>query len=122
MILDEAGQKGTGRWAAIEAQILGVPATGIEAAVAARSLSSMKGEREEAAKAYKSGARTLDIANQTRFLSDLEQGLLAGKIAAYAQGFAVMEAASKGAWLEHSACHHGAHLARGLHHPLAASG
>ncbi|MGV6905186.1 MULTISPECIES: NADP-dependent phosphogluconate dehydrogenase [unclassified Brucella] len=95
MILDEAGQKGTGRWAAIEAQILGVPATGIEAAVAARSLSSMKGEREEAAKAYKSGARTLDIANQTRFLSDLEQGLLAGKIAAYAQGFAVMEAASR---------------------------
>ncbi|EEX84086.1 NADP-dependent phosphogluconate dehydrogenase [Brucella abortus] len=95
MILDEAGQKGTGLWAAIEAQILGVPATGIEAAVAARSLSSMKGEREEAAKAYKSGARTLDIANQTRFLSDLEQGLLAGKIAAYAQGFAVMEAASR---------------------------
>ncbi len=95
MILDEAGQKGTGRWAAIEAQMLGVPATGIEAAVAARSLSSVKGEREEAAKIYKSGARRLSISDQTRFLVDLEQGLLAGKIAAYAQGFAVMEAASK---------------------------
>ncbi len=97
MILDEAGQKGTGRWAAIEAQMLGVPATAIEAAVAARSLSSMKAVRALGAAAYKPAARTLDIPDHTRFLADLEQGLLAGKIAAYAQGFAVMEAAS----LEH---------------------
>ncbi|MFC6490794.1 NADP-dependent phosphogluconate dehydrogenase, partial [Nitratireductor sp. GCM10026969] len=39
VILDRAGQKGTGRWSAIEAQTLGIPATAIEAAVAARSLS-----------------------------------------------------------------------------------
>ncbi len=95
MILDEAGQKGTGRWAAIEAQMLGVPDTAIEAAVAARSLSSLKDEREAAFKAYNPGPRTLDVSDQTRFLADLEQGLLAGKIAAYAQGFAVMTAASK---------------------------
>lgn len=95
MILDEAGQKGTGRWAAIEAQMLGVPATAIEAAVAARSLSSLKATRELAAKAYKPGSRSLDISDQAKFLADLEQGLLAGKIAAYAQGFAVMEAASQ---------------------------
>ncbi len=95
MILDEAGQKGTGRWAAIEAQMLGVPATAIEAAVAARSLSSLKAARALAAKAYNPGQRSLEISDQAKFLADLEQGLLAGKIAAYAQGFAVMEAASQ---------------------------
>ncbi|KRD72213.1 hypothetical protein ASE60_23555 [Ensifer sp. Root278] len=42
LILDKAGQKGTGKWSVIEAQNMGVPATGIEAAVAARSISSMK--------------------------------------------------------------------------------
>ena len=52
VILDSAGQKGTGRWAAIEAQMLGIPATGIEAAVAARSISSLVKERSEASKAY----------------------------------------------------------------------
>ncbi|MBK0024317.1 NADP-dependent phosphogluconate dehydrogenase [Brucella pseudogrignonensis] len=95
MILDQAGQKGTGRWSAIEAQMLGVPATGIEAAVDARSISSLKAEREAAEKAYKPAPRTLDIADQAQFLADLEQGLLAGKIVAYAQGFAVLAAASK---------------------------
>ena len=43
MILDRAGQKGTGKWSAIEAQQLGVPATAIEAAVAARVISSLEG-------------------------------------------------------------------------------
>lgn len=95
IILDEAGQKGTGRWSAIEAQMLGVPATAIEAAVAARSLSAMKAKRQAAEKAYAPSARTLDIPDQTSFLADLEQALLAGKIAAYAQGFAVMAGASE---------------------------
>ncbi|MFC4625104.1 NADP-dependent phosphogluconate dehydrogenase [Daeguia caeni] len=95
IIRDEAGQKGTGRWAAIEAEALGVPATGIEAAVAARSLSTWKDLRITAAKAYGVGMRRLDIADQAGFLNHLEQGLLAGKIAAYAQGFAVLAAASK---------------------------
>lgn len=94
VILDEAGQKGTGRWAAIEAEMLGVPATGIEAAVAARSLSSAKKLRIAAEKAYQPAPRTLDVSDTRKFLDDLEQGLLAGKIAAYAQGFAVMAAAS----------------------------
>ncbi|RUV28970.1 NADP-dependent phosphogluconate dehydrogenase, partial [Mesorhizobium sp. M7A.F.Ca.MR.148.00.0.0] len=42
IILDRAGQKGTGKWSVIEAQQLGIPATAIEAAVAARVLSSIK--------------------------------------------------------------------------------
>ena len=45
VILDRAGQKGTGRWTAIEAQMLGAPATAIEAAVAARNLSARLDER-----------------------------------------------------------------------------
>jgi 6-phosphogluconate dehydrogenase len=95
VILDSAGQKGTGRWAAIEAQMLGIPATGIEAAVAARSISSMVSQRGEASKSY-SGLETAQLSgDSTAFIDALEQGLLAGKIAAYAQGFDIMAGASK---------------------------
>jgi 6-phosphogluconate dehydrogenase len=92
IILDRAGQKGTGRWSAIEAQQLGIPATGIEAAVAARSLSALKDERGTAEKAY--GALGEPLKRDAALLDDLELALLAGKIAAYAQGFAVMSGAS----------------------------
>ena len=91
VIVDSAGQKGTGRWAVIEAQMMGVPATAIEAAVAARSLSAMKQERVAASKIYpRAPLQPLNIN-----LQQLEHALLAGKIAAYAQGFAVMDQASK---------------------------
>ena len=95
MILDRAGQKGTGRWSVIEAQTIGIPATAIEAAVAARVLSSLKDERLAAEKVY--GARPAASTSRRRrpALADLELALFAGKIAAYAQGFAVMDAASK---------------------------
>ncbi len=93
MILDRAGQKGTGKWSVIEAQQMGVPATVIEAAVAARSLSSFKVERVAAEKLY--GAMLPKVSgDKAGLIVALEQALLAGKIAAYAQGFAVMKAAS----------------------------
>ena len=95
LILDKAGQKGTGKWSAIEAQNMGVPATGIEAAVAARSISSMKEEREAAEKILGLPQGELKVADKAAFLKDLESALLASKIGAYAQGFAVMSAASK---------------------------
>jgi len=94
MILDRAGQKGTGRWAAIEAQMMGVPATAIEAAVAARSLSAEKALRGRAAAAYGGRPAASPSAPDAAFLADLELGLFAGKIAAYAQGFTVMGEAS----------------------------
>ncbi|MBX3597741.1 MAG: NADP-dependent phosphogluconate dehydrogenase [Rhizobiaceae bacterium] len=94
IILDRAGQKGTGKWSAIEAQKLGVPATAIEAAVAARVISSMKTEREAAQAAYGRTSGNIRI-DRDRLFHDLELALFAGKIAAYAQGFAVMDAASK---------------------------
>lgn len=95
MILDRAGQKGTGKWSAIEAQQLGVPATTIEAAVAARVLSSFKGERLEAQKMYHDLPAERIGGGREALLADLELALLAGKIAAYAQGFAIMAGASR---------------------------
>ena len=95
MILDKAGQKGTGKWSAIEAQNMGIPATGIEAAVAARSLSSMKEQREAAQKIFGDLGAAFPVAYGPEFNKDLELALFAGKIGAYAQGFAVMAEASK---------------------------
>ena len=95
MIVDSAGQKGTGRWSVIEAQMMGVPATAIEAAVAARGLSALKTERQAAEALYGAPATGFEQAEIRAAVADLELALLAGKIAAYAQGFAVMEAASR---------------------------
>ncbi|MDR6759599.1 6-phosphogluconate dehydrogenase [Mycoplana sp. BE70] len=96
VILDQAGQKGTGKWSVIEAQNLGVPATAIEAAVAARGISSMKVEREAAQKVLGLPAvAPLSVSDRAAFIKDLELALLAAKIGAYAQGFAVMAAASR---------------------------
>ncbi|HHG89522.1 MAG TPA: NADP-dependent phosphogluconate dehydrogenase [Devosia sp.] len=91
LILDKAGQKGTGRWSAIAAQELGVAATTIEGAVAARAISALKEERIAAQSVY--GAPGAGEAKMS--LGQLEQALLAGKIAAYAQGFAIMKKASE---------------------------
>ncbi|SMC82745.1 NADP-dependent phosphogluconate dehydrogenase [Rhizobium sp. RU36D] len=95
MILDKAGQKGTGKWSAIEAQNMGVPATAIEAAVAARSLSSLKGEREAAEKIFGKPEYKFPVAYGDDLKKDLELALFAAKIGAYAQGFAVMAEASR---------------------------
>ncbi len=95
VILDRAGQKGTGRWSVIEAGMLGVPATAMEAAVAARSLSALKPEREKAAAAYRIPPSPIIVKGREALIADLEFALLAGKIAAYAQGFAVMDTASR---------------------------
>jgi 6-phosphogluconate dehydrogenase len=94
VIVDAAGQKGTGKWSVIEAQNMGVAATAIEAAVAGRILSSQKSEREAAEKLF--GVPNAEKPKDgMAFLADLENALLAAKIAAYAQGFAVMSAASQ---------------------------
>jgi 6-phosphogluconate dehydrogenase len=95
VILDRAGQKGTGRWSVIEAQMMGVPATAIEAAVAARGLSAAKPEREAAEALYGAPFQPFATADRDAVTADLELALFAGKIVAYAQGFAVMEAASR---------------------------
>lgn len=92
MILDKAGQKGTGRWTAIEAQHLATPVTAIEAAVAGRNLSSRLDERKAGEAIF--GAAPQKLADGTISIDDLEGALLAGKIACYAQGFGMLAKAS----------------------------
>jgi 6-phosphogluconate dehydrogenase len=93
-ILDKAGQKGTGKWSVIEAQDLAVPATTMESAVAARILSSLKVERQKAAKAYPIRFPRLSARSRAAVLRQLEGALYAAKVCAYAQGFAVLSKAS----------------------------
>ncbi|WP_299304119.1 NADP-dependent phosphogluconate dehydrogenase [uncultured Litoreibacter sp.] len=92
IIMDKAGQKGTGRWTVIEAQHLGAPVPVIEAAVAARNLSALKSQREQGEAAY--GAAPVALADGALSDDDLEQALIVGKIMCYAQGFALLNAAS----------------------------
>jgi 6-phosphogluconate dehydrogenase len=94
VIVDRAGQKGTGKWSVIEAQHLSVPATTLEAAVAARVMSSMKDDRVKAESAYKISRKKIKPKSKAAFIKQLESALYAAKIAAYAQGFAVMQQAS----------------------------
>lgn len=91
VILDRAGQKGTGRWTVIESQMLGAPVPVIEAAVGARNMSAMRDLRLHGASLYQSGACRLDDGLATQ---DLEQALIAGKILCYAQGFDLLCKAS----------------------------
>ncbi len=91
VILDRAGQKGTGGWAVEAALSFGVPAPTIAEAVAARSLSALKPERVEAAARLR-GPETPGRADLG--LDRLRDALLAAKLCAYAQGFAVMAGAA----------------------------
>ncbi|MEE9909940.1 NADP-dependent phosphogluconate dehydrogenase [Brucella pseudintermedia] len=96
VIVDEAGQKGTGRWSVIEAQKLGIGATTLEAAVSARSLSSLRSQRLATSKIYSNMALATDafVVDETS-LDELEAALETAKIIAYAQGYAIMSAASR---------------------------
>ena len=92
-ILDAAGQKGTGRWTAIDALEVGVPLTLISEAVFARTLSSMKDERVAAAQ--KLGGITPGFSgDRTRMLDSIHDALYAAKIISYAQGFLQMRTAA----------------------------
>jgi 6-phosphogluconate dehydrogenase len=93
-ILDSAGQKGTGRWTAINALDSGVPATTITEAVFARALSALKDQRVAASKklrgpdfSYRGGKRAL--------IDAVRDALYCSKICSYAQGFALMAAAQE---------------------------
>jgi 6-phosphogluconate dehydrogenase len=94
VILDRAGQKGTGVWSSVAALELGVPAPTIAEAVFARALSALKDERLRAAEVLAEPVADFD-ADPSEFVSALRDALLASKICAYAQGFAVIRAASR---------------------------
>jgi len=93
LILDTAGQKGTGKWTAIEALNLGQPLTLIGEAVFARCLSALKEERVAASKVL-SGPKERFEGDREAFIDDLRQALYASKIVSYAQGYQLMRAAA----------------------------
>lgn len=89
-ILDSAGQKGTGKWTAINALDLGMPVTLIGEAVFARCLSSLKDERGRASKLL-DGPTPKFEGDKQEFIDNLEQALYASKIISYAQGFMLIQ-------------------------------
>ena len=95
VIVDQAEQKGTGRWTAQDALELGVPLTGITEAVFARSLSALREERGTAAGVL-AGPRPEEGEREARDLvDDVQRALYASKVVAYAQGFQQMAVASE---------------------------
>jgi 6-phosphogluconate dehydrogenase len=94
LILDTAGQKGTGKWTGIEALNLGQPLTLIGEAVFARCLSALKEQRVAASKVLK-GPRAKFKGDKKKFVDDLRKALYASKIVSYAQGYQLMRAAAE---------------------------
>ncbi|WP_136440801.1 NADP-dependent phosphogluconate dehydrogenase [Pacificoceanicola onchidii] len=90
LIMDRAGQKGTGRWTVIEAVKLGQSATMIEAAVAARAWSAEKPLRGMAEETFGADRADLDLD-----VGLLERAMLAARVLEYAQGFRILAAASE---------------------------
>jgi len=93
-ILDVAGQKGTGKWTAINSIDLGMPVTLIGEAVFARCLSALKDERVQASKVLK-GPKADFKGDKKKFLEDIFHALYAAKMTSYAQGYMLMREASK---------------------------
>ncbi|KAF2071261.1 hypothetical protein CYY_007419 [Polysphondylium violaceum] len=98
-ILDSAGQKGTGKWTAMNALDMGIPATLIGESVFARCLSSLKDERVKAAKILP-GPNASESSkhfqgDKKQFIEYVKNALFASKLVSYAQGFTMMRHAAK---------------------------
>ena len=87
IVLDQAEQKGTGRWTVQSALDLGVPITGIAEATFARALSGHAEQREPARSVFGSDVAALDVDDRDAFVEDVRRALYASKVVAYAQGF-----------------------------------
>ncbi|WP_431087978.1 NADP-dependent phosphogluconate dehydrogenase [Paenibacillus sp. 8b26] len=94
VILDAAGQKGTGKWTSQSALDLGVPLSMITESVFSRFLSAMKDERIAASKVLSGPNAESFIGDKKEFIESVRKALFASKIVSYAQGFAQMRAAS----------------------------
>ncbi|KPK34205.1 MAG: 6-phosphogluconate dehydrogenase [Nitrospira bacterium SG8_35_1] len=98
MILDKAGQKGTGKWTGQLALDLGVPTTLITEAVFARTLSALKEKRVRAGKVLTGPAGTIkefrESIDRNEFIGQVRKALFASKICSYAQGFFQLQAAA----------------------------
>ncbi|MBI5830956.1 MAG: NADP-dependent phosphogluconate dehydrogenase [Armatimonadetes bacterium] len=99
LIMDTAGQKGTGKWTSQIALDLGVPAPTIAEAVFSRCLSAIKDERVAASAILAGPEKTTYDGDKAEFIEAIRQSLYASKICSYAQGFAMMgEAAKEHGW------------------------
>jgi 6-phosphogluconate dehydrogenase len=94
LILDKAGQKGTGRWTAQVALELAVPVPTMAAAIDARVLSSMKDERLAATGALAGPTQQPSVGDPAAFENAVRDALYASKICSYAQGMHLIAAAS----------------------------
>ncbi|MFW6059558.1 MAG: NADP-dependent phosphogluconate dehydrogenase [Phycisphaeraceae bacterium] len=88
-VLDTAGQKGTGKWTAINALDMGVPANSIAEAVFARIISALKDERVSASKKL-NGPKATFKGDRYETIAAIRDALYCSKICAYAQGFQLM--------------------------------
>jgi 6-phosphogluconate dehydrogenase len=95
VILDSAGQKGTGKWTSQDSLNLGIPLSIITESVFSRFLSAMKEERVAASKVLNGPKTAAFDGDRKEFIESVRKALYASKICSYAQGFAQMRAASE---------------------------
>lgn len=95
VILDKAGQKGTGKWTSINALELGVPLPLITESVFARCISFLKEERTKASKVLHGPDQSKVTEQKAEWVETVRKALYMSKICSYAQGFAQMQAQSK---------------------------
>ncbi|WP_058301740.1 NADP-dependent phosphogluconate dehydrogenase [Gorillibacterium timonense] len=95
VILDTAGQKGTGKWTSQSSLDLGVPLSIITESVFARFISAMKAERVAASKVLNGPAKAPFEGDRAQFIEAVRKALYASKVCSYAQGFAQMRQASE---------------------------
>ena len=93
VILDAAGQKGTGKWTSVTALDVGAPTSTIAEAVFARLLSALKDERVAASKVFRAPEAKLE-GSPKAFIEGVRQALYASKICSYAQGYQLMRMAA----------------------------
>lgn len=94
MILDEAANKGTGKWTSQSSLDLGIPLTLITESVFARYLSALKDQRVAASKVLTGPKIGVFKGEQAKFIENVRRALYLGKIVSYAQGFQQLRAAS----------------------------
>ena len=95
LILDKAGQKGTGKWTTQTALDLGIPIPTITAAVDARGISAVKDQRVKASKVLAGPKPQKFKGDIKQFIDDVSNALYCSKICSYAQGMAMLSAADK---------------------------
>jgi 6-phosphogluconate dehydrogenase len=94
VVLDQAEQKGTGRWTVQTALDLGIPVTGIAEATFARALSAHPEQRAAAQATLPGPTSAAPISDRDGFVEDVRKALYASKVVAYAQGYDQLAAAS----------------------------